>query len=921
MAAQDYNDNRKKEMQDILAKLEQGVKDVFSSDNYKNYLSVMSKFHKYSVSNSMLIALQKPEASLVAGYKAWLENKRQVKKGEKSIRILAPQSYTVREERDVTKKDEKGNFIFANGKPVTEKQLVEEKRMRFVPVSVFDVSQTFGEPLPSLKKVEELNGVVPEREAIFNALKNVSKIPIDFFPISGGTKGYYSPIEQKIAINTGMSDMQTIKTGIHEVAHKILHDPQNDVLSAAESRNKKEVQAESVAYVVSNHLGLDTSDYSFGYIAGWSSGKELNELKTSLTEIQKAAALIIDEVEKELTKLREIPPLSHDDKIKMSYEYGKKAFLDGITNASAGDKEFLNTIVAGSEVGESIPYLEAWNKGWHNMNMINEPVQPMPDTLKVSDMIKYGYDYVKDGEMLPLGKDKASELFAKDDPVYLLHKDNTESIAESINDISEHFSKGGIAGIKKGDWMNIVEFKEISSKASSNLEQAMNELQGSDKKPLLDKPVVTVLWSEHNDFKDNEKYSLAVFDEKIKRYDRHVFELKKEAEAKDDYYPYFKTKFQIEFPMNGENHTYTGRQDIGDGDGGVIDHIKLVASHELNDTENFNQWDDKAKEDIKWVLDTFVPYLENAKEIEMTEDKISQLNSSIDMLKAEKELVDKELSENVSSASQTKDNYKFFYAGSGGQDKEAIQYQKETGWKRIWASDSQGVNGDTWVVYSSVEELPKWLQEYAAAQEKLGKTEAIALNDTGKSSTKDNNTSKLRDFLINLQNDEYSGKQDYFIFKKDNGDYFFITDACNQFNHVATGSLSSDGNGDGSGLLHSISKKAAHYINDVKYDPVDRLCSMVEGMEYLGTVRDERVLVESRVGYNKVKPTCEWAYALEQYKQKSLVIDKAKATKGKRDTSKSSNKGIANRMAAAKEKAKTQSKTAAKSKTVKLEER
>lgn len=764
MAAQDNNDNRKTELQDIIAKLEQGVKDVFNSENYKNYLTVMSKFHRYSINNSLLIALQKPDATLVAGYKAWQEHKRQVKKGEKSIRILAPQTYTVREERDVTKKDVNGNFIFENGKPVTEKQLVEEKRIRFVPVSVFDVSQTYGEPLPSLKKVEELDGVVPEREAIFNALKNVSQIPIEFSPISGGTKGYYSPTEQKIYINTGMSDMQTIKTGIHEVAHKILHDPEKDALSAAESRNKKEVQAESVAYVVSNHFGLDTSDYSFGYIASWSNGKELNELKSSLNEIQKAAALIIDEVEKELSILREIPPLTHDD----------------------------------------------------------------------------------------------------------------------------------------------------SSKASSNLEQAMNELQGFDKKPLLDKPVVTVLWSEHNAFKENEKYSLAVFDEKIKRYDRQVLELKKEAEAKGEYYPYFKTKFQIEFPMNGENHTYTGRQDIGDGDGGVIDHIKLVASHKLKDIEEFKPGDEKAKEEMKWVLETFIPYLENVKEIEMTEDKISQLKSSVDMLKAEKELSVKELSKD--------DNYKFFYAGSGGQDKEAIQFQKEKGWKRIWGSDSQGLNGDTWIVYRSVEDLPKWLQEYAAAQEKLGNIETVPSENTDKSSTKDNTgVNKLREFLINLQNDEYSGKQDYFIFKKDNGDYFFVTDACSQFNHVAIGTLTADGKGDGSGKLESISKKAAHYINGVQYDPVERLCSMVEGMKYVGTVRDERVLVDSNFGYNRVKPTCEWAYALEQYKQ-SLVKDKEIAQKGKRSTSKSS-KGIADRMAAAKDKAKKQSKTTTKSKKERLEER
>ncbi len=178
---------------------------------------------------------------------------------------------------------------------------------------------------------------------------------------------------------------------------------------------------------------------------------------------------------------------------------------------------------------------------------------------------------------------------------------------------------------------------------------------------------------------------------------------------------------------------------------------------------------------------------------------------------------------------------------------------------------------------------------------------------------------RLRNFLIGLQNDIYSGKQDYFIFKKDNGDYFFVTDACNQFYHVAIGTLTADGKGDGSGKLESISKKATHYINGVQYDPVERLCSMVEGMKYVGTVRDERVLVDSNFGYNRVKPTCEWAYALEQYKQ-SLVKDKEIAQKGKRSTSKSS-KGIADRMATANDKAKKQSKTTTKSKKERLEER
>lgn len=295
-----YADTRKKEMEDIFSKLEQGVREVYQSDNYKNYLSVMASFHRYSVNNSILIALQKPDATLVAGYNKWIERKRQVKKGEKSIRILAPQNYTVKEEKEVTKRDVNGNFIFENGKPVTEKKMVEEKRIRFVPVSVFDISQTTGEPLPTMPKVEELDGNVEEFEPIIRALKNVSSYPITFKNI-GEDKGYCDNEKKEIVINEGMSDLQTIKTSIHEVAHNILHNPNEPVSHL--TREEKEVQAESVAYVVASRLGLDTSEYSFGYIAAWGT-KELSELKSSLSQIQKAAETIIDEVEKELEKFR-----------------------------------------------------------------------------------------------------------------------------------------------------------------------------------------------------------------------------------------------------------------------------------------------------------------------------------------------------------------------------------------------------------------------------------------------------------------------------------------------------------------------------------------------------------------------------------------------------------------------------------------
>lgn len=288
-------------MKDILRKLEQGVKDIFTSENYERYLKVMSSFHKYSVNNSILIALQKPDATLVAGYNAWKEKKRQVLKGQKAIRILAPQPYNISQEREVAKLDSKGSPIFENGKAVTEKKLIEIKGTNFVPASVFDISQTRGEPLPSLKKIEELNGVMPEKDIIISALKDTAKIPIEYEKMGRDKKGYYNWAEQRIAIKEGMSDMQTVKTCIHEVAHKLMHDPaQKDMDTLGNST--KEVQAESVAYVVANRFGLDTGDYSFGYIAAWSKDKELKDLKKSLSEIQKTAEQIIDGIQNRLDK-------------------------------------------------------------------------------------------------------------------------------------------------------------------------------------------------------------------------------------------------------------------------------------------------------------------------------------------------------------------------------------------------------------------------------------------------------------------------------------------------------------------------------------------------------------------------------------------------------------------------------------------
>ena len=292
------------QVREITDKLEQGIKELFESERFKEYLRTMSKFYNYSFNNTLLIAMQKPEATYVAGYTSWQRNfDRQVMKGEKGIKILAPAPYKAQEEREKIDPATQKPVIGADGKAVTE--TVEVLRPAFKVVSVFDVSQTDGKELPDII-VDELKGTVENYEAFFDALKQESPVPISFEDIPGGAKGFFSPVESRIAIQEGMSEIQTVKTAIHEIAHAKLHAVKPDEKAAPEDkkdRHTKEVEAESVAYTVCQRYGIETSDYSFGYIAGWSSGKETKELKSSLDTIRKTAAEMIEGIDAKLKVL------------------------------------------------------------------------------------------------------------------------------------------------------------------------------------------------------------------------------------------------------------------------------------------------------------------------------------------------------------------------------------------------------------------------------------------------------------------------------------------------------------------------------------------------------------------------------------------------------------------------------------------
>ncbi len=277
-------------VKELTSKLEEGLLNLKNSEDFKKYLTCMSKFHSYSYNNTLLIMMQKPQATYVAGFNSWKNNfNRIVKKGEKGIRILAPAP--IKKTVETRKTDQFG------------KQFIEQEEITipiFKPVTVFDVSQTEGDPIPELIE-GELKDSVKNFEDIKKALENTSQIPIINKEIEGGAKGYFDPKEQKIYINEGMSESQTIKTMIHEMAHSMLHDyTKKEEGEEKKNRNTKEVEAESVAFTVCKHFGIDTDDYSFGYILGWSKDATLNEFRQSLETIQKCSSRLIGRIEASL---------------------------------------------------------------------------------------------------------------------------------------------------------------------------------------------------------------------------------------------------------------------------------------------------------------------------------------------------------------------------------------------------------------------------------------------------------------------------------------------------------------------------------------------------------------------------------------------------------------------------------------------
>ena len=376
--------SNKDRIKEITAGIEKGIQELFESDRYRNYLTTMSRFHRYSLNNIMLIHAQRPDATLVAGFNKWKNSfGRHVRKGEKGIQILAPTPYKIKQEEQKLDPDTKLPLLDENGDPVTEEK--EITIPMFKVVSVFDVSQTDGKPLPQISST--LTGDVAEYEVFLEALHRISPVPISFQAMEPGMDGYFAPKKQKIFLREGMSQVQTICAAVHEIAHSKLHDYEHMteladdgetiLVPGEKSRNTEEVEAESVSYAVCQYFGIETAENSFGYIATWSQGKELKELRASLETINKTSSELISGIEQ---------------------HYREICKEKGINLAADAPAQEQPQVPDAAE------------------QALDE--YPMPDEfLKVADLKACGY---LDGDMLPLSRERAVELYDQDLTVYTI---------------------------------------------------------------------------------------------------------------------------------------------------------------------------------------------------------------------------------------------------------------------------------------------------------------------------------------------------------------------------------------------------------------------------------------------------------------------------------------------------------------------
>ena len=615
-------------MKEITDKLEAGVRGVLDSENYKSYLTSMSKFHTYSFRNTMLIFLQKPDASLVAGAGKWQsEFERTRKQGERGLKILAPNFYKVK--KRVPKKDpDTGEPIKdKDGKTVMDEQEITVPDYRVV--SVYDVSQTEGKELPEAH-VDMLSGDVEQFQDLQAALERSSPYAISIEPILDGAKGRCFYLEQRIAVNEGMGELQTLKTAIHEVAHARLYE-KNSHLAEDKQPDKatREVQAESVAYAVCQYWGLDTSDYSFGYIANWSSGRDLKELQASLETIRAAANDLINEMEIHLLELQQerqaqqehaapeqaaeqpapdsvfstLPPEQQQemtDSVKVMLQTLIDADVKSTGEVTQGTLDAIQTqgfvlsddgTLQRAEARQEEP--QAWNgiDGLLNEKPMMPEASPSERAAALMELAE------KDGPRLGDGERRLIMEYAE-------AVGDNDKVMELINRLCEQGYE-----MQHGYMDDFMKSQMESEIAVARAEQTIAHDPAAE-------PIVTIIWSESPHLKDGQQMPLheadAVFGalDSSKRFERE------QPDHAGSWYD--KTKFRIDFSFQGQPDNYEGRQDFGDGDGSLIEHIRGYHEYYAQDEswknhvlkhEGPEAWEaDKAQREM--LLTEFVPYMQ-----------------------------------------------------------------------------------------------------------------------------------------------------------------------------------------------------------------------------------------------------------------------------------------------------------------------
>ena len=481
-------------LKEITASIEDGIKELFQSESYAQYLQTMSRFHHYSVNNQVLIHMQKPDATLVAGFNKWKNQfGRNVIKGEHGIKIIAPTPFKKKIEQEKLDPDTQLPMLDADGKIITEEKTIQIPMYK--PVTVFDVSQTEGRPLPQL--AHDLSGNVANYDVFMEALRRSSPVPISIEVMGGGMDGYFDLEHQDIAIRKGMSEVQTVSAVIHEMAHALLHNRTKDTEEKTPeiSRSTEEVQAESISYAVCAYYGIATGENSFGYIASWSKDKTLPELRESLEVISKTADGLINDIDGHyaaILKEREAELIASEPAMAMERLYNVDGRYLHVQRTDTGvdytiydrtsmkeldggqlDMEISTLAEAALEICKShgigqnaslqfadIGILDELQASQDAAISIETPVQepPEPETdippdpaISVEARNSYGYT---DDAMLPLTKERALELFERDVPVYLLYGDNTEAMVFEQTEILNH---DGIFGIDRADWEAVKE--------------------------------------------------------------------------------------------------------------------------------------------------------------------------------------------------------------------------------------------------------------------------------------------------------------------------------------------------------------------------------------------------------------------------------------------------------------------------------